>query len=114
MREGEADGEALLMERGANRALKGEEGAEEQTLTTRRLEHEPRRLRRQLTQLLPSLTHEHRRQRPFWLRAQQLGTFKHNFGCPIDKVGLNRLASCVNPTGLKTILKQFHTTYHTF
>ena len=83
MRDGEADGEVLLDERGADRALEGEDGAEEQTLTVGQLEHEPTRLGRQLTQLFPSLTHEHRRQRPFRLQAQQLRTFKHNFGRPI-------------------------------
>ena len=83
MRVGGADGEALLDKGEADRALEGEEGAEERTLTAGQLEHEPRRLGRQLTQLFPSLTHEHRRQGPFRLQAQQLGTFERNFGRPI-------------------------------
>ena len=42
MREEEADGEDLLIKRGVDHVLKGEEGAEEQMLTAGQLEHEPR------------------------------------------------------------------------
>ena len=80
MRDGETGGKVLSVERGSDRALEGEEGAEERALTVVQLEHDPKWLGRQLTQLFPSLTHEHRMHRPFRLQAQQLRIFKHSFG----------------------------------
>ena len=45
MRDGEAEGDALLDEREPDRVLEGVEGAEERMLTAGKLEHKPLQLR---------------------------------------------------------------------
>ena len=59
MKDGETGGEVLLVEKETDRVLEGE-GLEERVLTVGQLEHESKRLRRQLTKLFPSLIHKHR------------------------------------------------------